>query len=77
MLHFFFFKIATVGLYRNSKLTIGHVGDSRAVLCHEGLGLVLTQDHRPALKNERQRIEEAGGRVINNRFIFLKKRTKG
>merc|ERR1719276_672563 len=53
------------------KLTVAHVADSTVVLGkykdkeHTELEAVtLTRDHKPDLKDERARIEKAGGRVV-------------
>merc|ERR1711920_74318 len=45
---------------------MAHVADSTAVIGElEGnKGTVLTRDHKPDLKDERARIEKAGGRVV-------------
>jgi serine/threonine protein phosphatase PrpC len=40
-----------------------NAGDSRAVLCRDAAAYRLTEDHKPHLPHERNRIEEAGGRV--------------
>mmetsp|Transcript_91598 Transcript_91598/g.230211 ORF Transcript_91598/g.230211 Transcript_91598/m.230211 type:complete len:382 (+) Transcript_91598:81-1226(+) len=53
----------------NDILTLGHVADSTAVLGKETEpnkweGIKLTRDHKPELKDERARIEKAGGRVV-------------
>mmetsp|Transcript_8627 Transcript_8627/g.17681 ORF Transcript_8627/g.17681 Transcript_8627/m.17681 type:complete len:380 (-) Transcript_8627:177-1316(-) len=61
---------ATVCLHDhvNNKITIAHVADSTAVLGRkkgsEYEGIALTRDHKPNLKDERARIEKAGGRVV-------------
>mmetsp|Transcript_56123 Transcript_56123/g.99927 ORF Transcript_56123/g.99927 Transcript_56123/m.99927 type:complete len:378 (+) Transcript_56123:41-1174(+) len=46
-------------------LTTAHVGDSRSILCRDLKAEELTQDHKPDLPAERQRIESANppGRV--------------
>merc|ERR1719499_764317 len=51
------------------KLTIAHAADSTAVMgkCLKDKtlsALALTRDHKPNLKDERARIERAGGRVV-------------
>lgn len=61
---------ATVALHdhTNDKLTIAHVADSTCVMGSNPGGKVkgeaLTRDHKPNLKDERARIEKAGGRVV-------------
>lgn len=45
---------ATVCLLRNSvELVVAHVGDSRALLCRNGLAQKLTFDHTAALFSEK------------------------
>lgn len=45
---------ATVCLLRNSiELVLGHVGDSRALLCRNGETKKLTTDHTADLKSEK------------------------
>ncbi len=54
----------TVVLQRGSGLLVGSVGDSRAVLGGAGrANKVLSREHNPAAKGERQRIEASGGEV--------------
>lgn len=55
----------------NKKITLAHVADSTAVLGRSKSstkkdleGIALTRDHKPNLKDERARIEKAGGRVV-------------
>eukprot|EP00929_Paragymnodinium_shiwhaense_P030343 TRINITY_DN1721_c0_g2_i1.p1 TRINITY_DN1721_c0_g2~~TRINITY_DN1721_c0_g2_i1.p1 ORF type:complete len:387 (+),score=87.12 TRINITY_DN1721_c0_g2_i1:103-1263(+) len=55
--------------HANNKLHIAHVADSTSVLGFAGPNkeldaVALTKDHKPNLKEERQRIEKAGGRVV-------------
>lgn len=40
-----------------------HCGDSRAVLCKAGRAVRLTEDHKPNLPAERERIRRVGGRI--------------
>jgi len=55
-----------------NKITVAHVADSTCVLGsfkdpnrRDALvGIALTRDHKPNLKDERARIEKAGGRVV-------------
>ncbi|KFM78338.1 Protein phosphatase 1K, mitochondrial, partial [Stegodyphus mimosarum] len=55
---------ATVCLLRNSvELVVGHVGDSRALLCRNGDTKRLTTDHTADLKSEKERILKSGGMI--------------
>lgn len=55
---------ANVCLLRNGvELAVGHVGDSRAILCRMGSARELTRDHCPSNKSEKVRILQSGGRV--------------
>ncbi|XP_059444050.1 probable protein phosphatase 2C 39 [Corylus avellana] len=45
------------------KLVVANVGDSRAVICKNGVAKQLSVDHEPSM--ERERIEERGGFVSN------------
>ena len=50
------------------ELWIGHVGDCRAVLSRQGGKTeVVTIDHRPDIIAERERVEQNGGQIWNNR----------
>ena len=58
---------ATVCLLKNSvELVIGHVGDSRAILCRRGKALRLTVDHEPEVEEEASRIKKCGGFISMN-----------
>nr|CAI5845503.1 unnamed protein product [Callosobruchus analis] len=46
---------------------IANCGDSRAVLCSRGQPVFSTQDHKPGLPSERDRILKAGGSVMIQR----------
>ena len=59
---------ACVCIYDENKFVTGWAGDSRVVLCRKGRAIPLTtHDHKPNLKNEKKRIEENGGHVMNGR----------
>jgi len=45
------------------KLVVANLGDSRAVICNNGVAKQLSVDHEPS--KERQKIEEKGGFVTN------------
>jgi len=56
---------ATVVLLRGgAELVVGHVGDSRAILCRDGEARKLTTDHSGALLAEKSRVEQSGGSVV-------------
>ncbi|KAM3267195.1 putative protein phosphatase 2C 47 [Capsicum chacoense] len=42
-------------------LMVANAGDCRAVLCHKGEAVNMSQDHRPNYASERRRVEELGG----------------
>ena len=59
---------ATVAIIKDDKITIGNVGDSRAVLAKRSQGgyeaIRLTCDHKPEIPHEFYRIQNKGGEVI-------------
>lgn len=57
---------ALVALVGGGRLFVAHVGDSRAVLCsgERNVATRLTEDHKPDVQGERERIERVGGQVI-------------
>ncbi|KAF4996569.1 hypothetical protein FGRMN_4410 [Fusarium graminum] len=54
---------ACVGLIAGNKLYVANAGDSRGVLGIKGRAKPLSQDHKPQLENEKNRIVAAGGFV--------------
>ncbi|XP_011871353.1 PREDICTED: probable protein phosphatase 2C T23F11.1 [Vollenhovia emeryi] len=50
-------------LIKDNILYSANAGDSRAVACINGRAVPLSRDHKPTLKDERKRIEAAGGFV--------------
>lgn len=62
---------ATVLALAGRRMTVAHVGDSRAVLCGaNGSVTRLCEDHRPGRKDEMERIEAAGGLVVKARGTY-------
>jgi len=55
---------AVVAVVTPEKIVVSNCGDSRAVLCRNGVAIPLSVDHKPDRPDELERIEEAGGRVI-------------
>lgn len=55
---------AVVAVVTPEKIIVSNCGDSRAVLCRNGVAIPLSSDHKPDRPDELSRIEEAGGRVI-------------
>lgn len=45
------------------RLAVANCGDSRAVLCRGGDAVELSEDHKPELPEEEERIKNAGGHV--------------
>lgn len=58
---------ASIAVFRKRKMIIAHVGDSRVVLGKRVGDVVtavqVTQDHKPTLPAEKERIEQKGGEV--------------
>lgn len=55
---------AVVAVVTPDKIIVSNCGDSRAVLCRNGVAIPLSLDHKPDRPDELNRIQEAGGRVI-------------
>lgn len=55
---------AIVAVLAPNKIIVSNCGDSRAVLCRNGVAIPLSVDHKPDRPDELNRIQEAGGRVI-------------
>lgn len=45
------------------KVVVANAGDCRAVLCRRGQAVDLSEDHKPSLRREKERIKKAGGWV--------------
>ncbi|ESQ48903.1 hypothetical protein EUTSA_v10020827mg [Eutrema salsugineum] len=55
---------AVVSVVTPEKIIVSNCGDSRAVLCRNGVAIPLSSDHKPDRPDELNRIQQAGGRVI-------------
>ena len=49
------------------KLFIANAGDTRAILSRNGRAVVLTEDHKPSVENEKKRICKSAGFITNDR----------
>ncbi|XP_021911900.1 probable protein phosphatase 2C 51 isoform X2 [Carica papaya] len=56
---------ALVVMVGKEEIVVANCGDSRVVLCRDGIALPLSRDHKPDRPNEKDRVEAAGGRVLN------------
>merc|ERR1719278_1371032 len=54
---------AVVALLRGNELFVANAGDSRCVVCRDGKAIEMSFDHKPEDTPERERIENAGGKV--------------
>ncbi|KAI7906951.1 phosphatase 2C-like domain-containing protein [Cokeromyces recurvatus] len=50
-------------LTKDNVLYISNAGDSRAIICANGIAVALSQDHKPTNPKETERIKNAGGYV--------------
>ncbi|CAL0315732.1 unnamed protein product [Lupinus luteus] len=55
---------AVTAVLTPEKIVVANCGDSRAVLCRNGVAVPLSSDHKPDRPDELLRVEAAGGRVI-------------
>ncbi|XP_041775031.1 protein phosphatase 1B [Anopheles merus] len=58
---------AVCAFISSQHLYIANCGDSRAVLCQNAQPIFTTQDHKPILPGEKERIQNAGGSVMVQR----------
>ncbi|KAK1286531.1 putative protein phosphatase 2C 8 [Acorus calamus] len=56
---------AVVAVVGTRRIVVGNCGDSRAVISRGGVAFPLSRDHKPNRPDELERVEAAGGRVIN------------
>ncbi|XP_010558044.1 PREDICTED: protein phosphatase 2C 37-like [Tarenaya hassleriana] len=55
---------AAVAVVTPEKIVVSNCGDSRSVLCRNGVAIPLSSDHKPDRPDELLRIQQAGGKVI-------------
>lgn len=55
---------AVVALVGEQMIYVANCGDSRAVLCRDGIAVPLTDDHKAAREDETARVEAAGGQIL-------------
>lgn len=61
---------AVCALVSPQKIFVANCGDSRAVLCSGGEPTFSTQDHKPVLPGEKERIQRAGGKIRVLDFVY-------
>merc|ERR1711997_643125 len=54
---------AVVALLAGTKLFVANAGDSRCVVCRNGVAVEMSFDHKPEDEVELKRIKKAGGKV--------------
>lgn len=59
---------ANVALIVKDKLYVANAGDSRCMVATKGDAIFLSEDHKPDNKEEKDRIENAGGEVFEGRI---------
>ncbi|KAJ4788462.1 Protein phosphatase 2C family protein [Rhynchospora pubera] len=57
---------ALVAVVYEKMIIVANCGASRAVLCRGGSSVTLSSDHKPNRPEEMQKIEEAGGKVMES-----------
>lgn len=56
-----------VSLVQPDTIIVANAGDSRAVLCRAGKAVSLSEDHKPHLEKEHERIRKAGGKLTRTK----------
>eukprot|EP00903_Cladosiphon_okamuranus_P011424 g10765.t2 len=59
---------AVVAVVTPGNLYVANCGDSRAVLCKEGVATAMSNDHKPCVYTERDRVIRCGGQIISGEF---------
>lgn len=66
---------ATVLVTQGNYVAVAHVGDSRAMLCHDNKAIELTEDHKLTLQSENDRLKEA--QKHSRQLLILGRRVQG
>jgi len=61
---------ANIALIVKNKIYLANVGDSRTIINENGKAKALSEDHKPTLYREKQRVESVGGFIIHGRVGF-------
>lgn len=59
---------ACVALIVKNELYVANSGDSRCIVLAGGQAIAMSEDHKPELDIERERIQKAGGYIIDGRI---------
>ncbi|KAG7192203.1 uncharacterized protein KQ657_001921 [Scheffersomyces spartinae] len=54
--------------FRDQYIIVANTGDSRCILSVDGQAKNMSYDHKPTIMNERIRVENSNGYVLNNRI---------
>lgn len=55
----------------NTRMTVFNIGDSRAVLCRNGVAISMSEAHSPSRPDEQSRIEAAKGWITEEKELFV------
>jgi len=59
---------ACVALIVKNELYVANAGDSRCILYSDGKAIAMSEDHKPDLDQEKDRIQKAGGYIVDGRI---------
>jgi serine/threonine protein phosphatase PrpC len=59
---------ANVALIVKNEIFVANAGDSRCVLFSDGKAIAMSEDHKPELDQEKDRIQKAGGYIVDGRI---------
>eukprot|EP00331_Platyophrya_macrostoma_P024731 CAMPEP_0176439384 /NCGR_PEP_ID=MMETSP0127-20121128/19909_1 /TAXON_ID=938130 /ORGANISM="Platyophrya macrostoma, Strain WH" /LENGTH=300 /DNA_ID=CAMNT_0017823639 /DNA_START=53 /DNA_END=955 /DNA_ORIENTATION=+ len=59
---------ANVALIAKGELIVANAGDSRCIISSKGVAIEMSEDHKPELPRERERVQKAGGYISEGRI---------